>query len=112
MRLLVKTQEGNEPKELVMPVKEEAMSPFVMKKSETELKQYYFKKERYEEHKAKILVIVKGRCTLNMKNKVERREGYNSIEANDDVIKSLREKSVLDGFSVCHSTVRSQKMRK
>jgi hypothetical protein len=42
-----------------------------MKKYETELKQYYFKKERYEEHKAKIFVIVKGQCTLSMKNKVE-----------------------------------------
>jgi hypothetical protein len=53
------------------------------------LKQYYFKKERYEEHKAKIFVIVKGQCTLNMKNKVESLKGYNSIEANDDVIKLL-----------------------
>jgi hypothetical protein len=68
MRLLVKNQEENEPKELVMPDKEEAKSPFIMKKYETELKQYDFKKERYEEHKAKIFVIVKGQCILNMKN--------------------------------------------
>jgi hypothetical protein len=53
------------------------------------LKQYYFKKERYEEHKAKIFVIVKGQCTLNMKNKVESLQGYYSIEANDDVIELL-----------------------
>jgi restriction endonuclease len=53
------------------------------------LKQYYFKKEIYEEHKAKIFVIVKGQCTLNMKNKVESLQGYNWIEANDDVIKLL-----------------------
>jgi hypothetical protein len=53
------------------------------------LKQYYFKKERYEEHKAKIFVIVKGQCTLNMKNKVESLKGCDSIEANDDVIKLL-----------------------
>ena len=89
MRLLVKNQKENEPKEPVMPDKEEATSPFVMKKYETELKQYYFKKERYEEHKAKIFVIVKGQCTLNMKNKVESLKGYDSIEANDDVIKLL-----------------------
>jgi hypothetical protein len=62
IRLLVKNQEENEPKESVMPDKEEAKSPFVMKKDETELKQYYFKKERYVEHKAKIFVIVKGHC--------------------------------------------------
>jgi transcriptional regulator with AAA-type ATPase domain len=89
MRLLVKNQKESEPKEPEMPdKKEEANSPFVMKKYETELKQYYFKKERYEE-KAKIFVIVKGQCTLNMKNKVESLKGYDSIEANDDVIKLL-----------------------
>jgi hypothetical protein len=64
-------------------------SPFVMKKYETELKQYYFKKERYKEHKAKIFVIVKGQCTLNMKNIVESLQGYDLVEANDDVIKLL-----------------------
>jgi hypothetical protein len=90
MRLLVKNQKENEPKEPVMPdKKEEVNSPFVMKKYETESKQYYFKKERYEEHKAKIFVIVKGQCTLNMKNKMESLKGYDSIEANDDVIKLL-----------------------
>jgi hypothetical protein len=73
----------------VMPDKGEAKSPFVMKKYETELKQYYFKKERYEEHKAKIFVIVKWQCTLNMKNKVESLEGYDMIEASDDGIKLL-----------------------
>jgi hypothetical protein len=66
--------------------KEEAKLPFMMKKYEIELKQYYFEKERYEEHKAKIFVIVKGECTLNMKNKVKSLEGYNLKEANDDVI--------------------------
>jgi hypothetical protein len=89
VRLLVKNQKGNEPKEPVMSDKEEAKSPFAMKKYETELKQYYFKKEIYEEHKAKKFVIVKGQCTLNMKNKVETLQGYETIEANDDVIKLL-----------------------
>jgi hypothetical protein len=70
MRLLVKNQKENEPIEPVMPdKKEESKLPFVMKKYETELNQYYFKKERYEQHKAKIFVIVKGQCTLNMKTK-------------------------------------------
>jgi hypothetical protein len=91
MRLLVKNQEENEPKEPVMPDKEEAKSPFVTKKYETGLKQYYFKKEMYDGHKAKIFVIVKGQCTLNMKSKrVESLQGYDSIEANDDIIKLLK----------------------
>jgi hypothetical protein len=71
IRLLVKNQKESKFKEPVMPDKEEATSPFVLKKYKTELKQYYFKKERYEEHKAKTVVIVKGKCTLSVKNKVE-----------------------------------------
>jgi hypothetical protein len=89
MRLLVENQKENEPKEPVMPDKEEAKLTFVIKKYKTELKQYYFKKERYEEHKAEIFVIVKGQCTLNMKNKVKSLQGYDSIEPIDDVIKLL-----------------------
>jgi hypothetical protein len=85
----VKNQKENEAKEPLMPDKEEAKLPFVMKKYETELKQYYFKKESYEEHRAKIFVIVKGQCTLNMKNTVESLQGYDLIEANDEVIKLL-----------------------
>jgi DNA-directed RNA polymerase alpha subunit len=34
-------------------------------------------------------VIVKEQCTLNLKYKVESLQGYDSIEANDDVIKLL-----------------------
>ena len=60
-----------------------------MKKYETELNQYYLKKERYEENKSKIFVIGKGQCTLSMKNKVESLRGYASMEASDDVIKLL-----------------------
>jgi hypothetical protein len=91
----LKNQKDNEPKEPVMPDKEEATLPFVMKEYETELKQYYFKKERYEEHKAKIFVIVKGQRTLNMKNNLESLQGYDLIEANDDVIKLLNGLKVL-----------------
>jgi mannose-6-phosphate isomerase class I len=86
LRLLVESQKEKEPKELVMPDKEETKLPFVIKKYETDLKQYYFKKERYKEQKAKILVILKGQCTLNMKNKVKSLKGHHSIEANNDVI--------------------------
>jgi hypothetical protein len=59
IKLLVKNQKENEPKEAVIP-DEEAKLPFVMKKYKTELKQYYFRKERYKEHKAKIYWDCKG----------------------------------------------------
>jgi hypothetical protein len=43
MRLLVKNQKENEPKEPVMQDKEEAKLPLVIKKYETELKQHYLR---------------------------------------------------------------------
>jgi tartrate dehydratase beta subunit/fumarate hydratase class I family protein len=53
------------------------------------LKQYYFKKERCEEHKGKVLVIVKGQRALKMKNKVKSLKGHNWIEADDDAISKI-----------------------
>jgi hypothetical protein len=88
MRLLLKNQRENILKEEPgIPDKGEAKLLFVMKKYKAELKQYYFKKERYEEHKANIFVIVKGQCTLNVKNKMESLNGYDLIEASEDIIK-------------------------
>jgi hypothetical protein len=82
MRLLVKNQEENEPKKPVMQDKEEANRPFVMKKYETEMKQYYFKKEeRYEAHnKAKIFVSIKGQCVGRKRNP---EENVTNIETNE-----------------------------
>jgi hypothetical protein len=37
------------------------------------------------------MIVKKGQCTLNMKNNVESLKGYDSIEASDDVIKSLND---------------------
>jgi hypothetical protein len=68
MRLLVKNQKENEPKEPVIPDKEEAKWPFMMKST-----------KRYDEHKGKIFVIEKGQCTLDMKNKVENLKGHDLI---------------------------------
>jgi hypothetical protein len=84
------------------------------------LKQYYFKKERFEEHKGKIFVIVKGKCTLNMKNKVESLKGYDLIEANNDVIKlwnglkelTFKMHQVQYGYwTICHTVRKVLTMR-
>jgi hypothetical protein len=45
MRLLVKNQKENKPKEPVIPDKEEAKSPFVMQKYKTELKYITLRKK-------------------------------------------------------------------
>jgi hypothetical protein len=72
----VKSQEENEPKETVMPGKEEAKSPFVMKK--------YEKTQRAQR---------RGICdcegTMHPGHEEQSGEpvmGHNSIEANDDFI--------------------------
>ena len=80
MKLLVKNhQKENEPKEPVMPGKEEAKLPFMMKK---------YKKILWAQRKD--ICDWEGKmqqCTLDTKNnKVESLNGHNSIEANDDVI--------------------------
>jgi hypothetical protein len=85
MRLLVKNQKESEPKEAVMPDKGRGKVAVPDEGLETELKKYYFTKEIYKDHKAKIFVIVRRQCTLNMKNKVESLKGYDSIEARADV---------------------------
>jgi hypothetical protein len=51
----VKNQKENEPKELVIPDKEEAQSSFVMKKYETELRQDYVKKKERRSTKQRYL---------------------------------------------------------
>jgi hypothetical protein len=65
MRLLVKNQKENEPKEPVMPEKEEAKSPFVMKKYKTELKQYYFKNYPAKSFKQSFLPRPCSQCPVH-----------------------------------------------
>jgi hypothetical protein len=48
--------------------------------------------DKYKEHKAKVFVIIKGQCSLTMKNKVESKTNYKKWEKDDDVI------GLLSGF--------------
>jgi hypothetical protein len=79
MKLLVKNQKENEFKEPVMPGKEKAKKPSVMKKY-----------EKIRRAQRKDICDCEGtmqQCTLDMKNnKVDSLKGHNSIEVNDDVI--------------------------
>lgn len=90
IRILVKHQKDADLKEPVQPSKEEAKSQFVINKYKTKLKLYYSQKEKYEEHKVKTFVIIKGQCTLTMKNKIESLKGYSNMETTDDVIGLLK----------------------
>ena len=51
--------------------------------------QYHKKLDEFEEYKAKVFLIIKGQCTLTMKNKIESMTDYETIEKDDVVIKLL-----------------------
>ena len=88
MRILVKNLKESTPVEPKQPSGK--ISDVEMKKYEKELSRYYTKYDEYVEYKAKVFVIIKGQCTLTMKNKVESLKDYEKIEEDDDVIRLLK----------------------
>ena len=48
------------------------------------------KNDQYKENKSKVFVIIKGQCSLTMKNRIEAMKGCKKIEEEDDVIESLK----------------------
>ena len=92
MRLLVKGTEAA-PEEPTHPrkvsVKDEDI-PFELEKYKTQLIRHMKKMDEYEENKAKVFVIIKGQCTLTMRNKLESLDSFPQLEVNDDVIGLLK----------------------
>ncbi len=88
MRVLVKNSKECPPEEPKEP--EGKVSDVEMKQYEKKLSRYYAKLDEYTEYKAKVFVIIKGQCTLTMKNKVEGMKDYDKIEEDDDVISLLK----------------------
>lgn len=89
MRILVKSQEETIPEEPDEPQAKDA-SDIQVKKCEKELSQCCKKLDKHEECKAKAFVIVKGQCTLTMKNKAESMKDCKKIEQDDDIIGLLK----------------------
>jgi len=65
-------------------------STFVMEKYKKELSWYYDKLNKYREQKAKVFTIIKGQCSLAMKNKVKSMANYKTWEWSDNVIELLK----------------------
>ena len=82
MRILVKNLKESEPKE-PKELTENKVSEVKMKKYEKSLSRYYSKLDEYKDYKAKVFLIIKGQCTLTMKNKIESMQDYDEIEEND-----------------------------
>lgn len=88
MRSLVKDQKEIKLTEPTTP--KSGASELEVKKWEKELDRYYKKVDKYEEDKAKVFIVIKGQCTLAMKNKIEAQEDYQDIEKNYEVVALLK----------------------
>ena len=71
--------------------------------------QYLKKRDVYEEYKAKVFVIILGRCTKAMKNRIEEQVGFKGIESSSNVIELLKmiKKLVFDANEKKHPSLRS-----
>ena len=59
---------------------------FELTKYKAQMDRYLRKVDQYEENKAKVFVIIKGQCTLQMRNKLESLKEYPELEDKDNVI--------------------------
>ena len=88
MRKLVK--DGKEIT-LIEPTDPEGKeTTYKVKKFEKDLARYYEKMDKYNEYKAKVFLVVKGQCSLSMKNKLEAMKEYGKLEKDDDVVGLLK----------------------
>lgn len=88
MRILVVDGKETPPQAPAKPMDDKDTLKLMEYKSE--LNRYFQKKDKYEEDKAKVFVMIKGQCSMTVKNKLENDEkDYKQWEQDDDVIKLL-----------------------
>jgi len=87
MHLLVK-ERSDKPPEKPNRVDKDA-DPIVIKEWEKDYDRYLKKLDLYEDHKSKVFIIIKGQCSLAVRNKVEALTTYSEIEEKFDVVELL-----------------------
>ena len=76
---------------LIEPTEPEGTAnTYKIKKYEKDLSRYYEKLDKYNEYKAKVFLVIKGQCSLSMKNKLESMDKYKVFEENDNVVELLK----------------------
>ena len=70
--------------------KPEEMDPWDVRVFEKQLDQWVKDVSKYKEDKGKVFYVIKGQCTLAMRNKLESLSEYKSLDDNDDVIGLLK----------------------
>ena len=63
---------------------------YKIEKYKEDVKRYYSRTDKYKEHKAKVFIVIRGQCSLSMKNKLESDKEYKTWVANDDVTNLLK----------------------
>lgn len=82
---------NNPPQEPTKPTsKKKDMDAWEALRYEKKLDQSLKETAIYEKDKSKVLVVVKGLCTLAMKNKLASLSNYKALEDKDDVIGLLK----------------------
>ena len=61
-----------------------------IEKHEEEIKRCHGEKQKCEEHKSKVFILIKGQCSLSVKNKVEADEDREDWSFNDNVVASSK----------------------
>lgn len=92
MRTLVKDVEKSTPQGPKQPaaLTTGKVNPFEMEKCKKKLSRCCEKLDKCNDHKTKVFVVLKGQCTLTMKNKVESSKEHKTMESNDDVVALLK----------------------
>ena len=91
MRLVIKNSKEYKPKEPDPPKLEQGgkMDDIEVMKYKSKLDRYEKKLEMYDDHKAKVFLMLMGQCTMTMKDKVEHNEEFKKAEEDYDVVKLL-----------------------
>ena len=91
MRLLVKKGKefAPEPPDDPKADKDGKISEVDKLTFKSEYDNYKHEEKQYNQHKAKVFLLILGQCTANMKRKIEYNRDFDEIEENHDVIKLI-----------------------
>ena len=70
---------------------------------------YIRKKDLYEEHKSKVFIVIMGRCTKAMRNRIEKLDAFKDSEKTNDVVALLKliKRQIFDVNDRKHPSLRS-----
>jgi len=86
MRMLVKQGRERTFTKPIAPRTTADSTPGLMEKYKTELSIFHRDRKEYNDHKAKVFVVILGQCSRIVESKLENDDGFADLEKNDDVV--------------------------